>query len=353
MLKRNIFGTVLCSAVVGAAITTPFVTAAAPAPPAPNPQMKAVLNQLAALGPKPLPKLSPAEARKQPGPPDAVKALLRKRNNGQLPPPEPVARVENTTVPGPAGNIPVRVYTPSGTGPFPISVYYHGGGWVIASIEAYDSSCRALANQAKSVIVSVGYRQAPEHRFPAAHEDSYAALQYVSKNAAKFGGDPRRVAVIGESAGGNLATATCLMARDRGGKMPIHQLLVYPITDTRTNTPSYRENAKAKPLDRPLMQWFFRHTLSKPSDANNKYLAVLRNPNLRGLPPATIITAQIDPLRSEGKAYADRLKAAGIPVVYRNYNNVTHEFFGMGAVVDKAKEANAFAGTQLQKAFSR
>lgn len=166
--------------------------------------MKAVLRELARLNPVPLNKLTPTQARKRPGPPDAVKAVLQKQNKPTTS--EPVAKVENLTVPGPNGNaIPVRVYTPEGTGPFPVLVYFHGGGWVIASIQAYDSSCRALANAAQCVVVSVGYRQAPEYRFPAAHEDSYAATQYVMNNTAKFGGDPRRVAVGGESAGGNLA----------------------------------------------------------------------------------------------------------------------------------------------------
>lgn len=341
-----------CRVTAAAALLTLCGTALS-APPPPDPQMKAVLDQLAALGPKPIEKLSPTQARKQPGAADAVKALLKKRNNGVLPPPEPVAGVEDRRVPGPAGTIPVRVYTPEGSGPFPVLVYVHGGGWVIASIQAYDSSARALANAAKCVVVSVGYRYAPENPYPAAHEDVYAATQYVIKNAARFGGDPRRVAIGGESAGGNMASAVCLMARDRKGRMPVYQLLVYPVTDTRTNTPSYRQNAKAKPLNRAMMRWFFRHTLADPRDADSKYLAILRNRNLRGLPPATVVTAEIDPLRSEGKAYADRLRSAGVPVRYRNYDGVTHEFFGMGAVVNKAKNAVAFAAGGLQSAFNK
>ncbi|MBC7804733.1 MAG: alpha/beta hydrolase, partial [Akkermansiaceae bacterium] len=270
--------------------------------------MKAVLQSLAELKPKPIDKLSPAEARKQPGPPDAVKRTLKKQ--GKPLTPEPVAKVEDTNIPGATGEIPARVYTPSGDGPFPVIVYYHGGGWVIAGINAYDASCRALCNAAGAVVVSVGYRLAPETQFPGQHEDSYAALQHVMKNAATMGGDPKKVAVVGESAGGNLATAVCLMARDRKGMMPVHQVLVYPITDTRLNTPSYEINKNAKPLNKPMMAWFVKHTISKPADKNSPYLAVLRNPNVSGLPPATIITAEIDPLLSESKAYADKLKAA-------------------------------------------
>ena len=310
-------------------------TKAFAAPPPPDAQMKAVLDQLAALHPKPIEKLTPPQARMQPGAADAVKALLKKKNGGVLPPPEPVAKVEDRTVPGPAGTIPVRVYTPEGDGPFPVLVYVHGGGWVIASVQAYDSSARALANAARCVVVSVGYHLAPEHRFPDAHEEVYSATQYVMKNAAQFGGDPKRVAIAGESAGGNMATAVCLMARDRRGRMPVHQLLVYPVADTRMNTPSYIQNAKAKPLNKPMMGWFFRHTVRKPSDANSRYLAVLRNPNLRRLPPATIVAAEIDPLRSEGKAYADRLRAAGVPVRYRLYKGVAHEFFGLQSAYKK------------------
>ena len=230
-----------------------------------NAQMKAVLVELARLTPVPLYKMTPAQVRRQPGPADAVKAVLKKQ--GRSTSPEPVAKVENRTIPGPAGRIPVRVYTPSGNGPKPVLVYFHGGGWVIANIQAYDSSCRALANAADCVVVSVGYRQAPEHKFPAAHEDSYAATQYVLGHASEFGGDPARIAVGGESAGGNLAAAVCLMAKQRGGKMPIHQLNVYPIAGTDLTTPSYRENADAIPLSRPFMRWFFKHALATPSDA--------------------------------------------------------------------------------------
>lgn len=315
-----------------------------------DPQMKAVLIELAKLNPVPLYKMTPAQARKQPGPPDAVKAVLKKQ--GKPITPEPVAKVTNTTVPGPAGSIPVRVYTPNGTGPFPVLVYFHGGGWVIASIQAYDSSCRALANAANCVVVSVGYRQAPEHKFPAAHEDSYVATQYIMRNAERFGGDPKRVAVGGESAGGNLAGAVCLMAKQRKGLMPIYQMNVYPIANNNMNTASYRANANAIPLSRPFMAWFFKYALRSPADGASPLIA-LDKANLKGLPPATVITAQIDPLMSEGKMYADRLKAAGVPVRYRNYEGVAHEFFGMGAVVDKAKAANAFAAEGLTSAFSK
>jgi len=340
-------------AALSAALAVGFasVGAAKSASPKPDPQMKAVLDQLKALGGKPIEILSAAEARKQPGPPDAVKALLKKR--GQSIAPQPVAKVEDRMVPGQGGAIPARVYTPDGAGPFPVLVYIHGGGWVIANINAYDASCRALCNDAKCVVVSVGYRQAPEFKFPAAHEDCYVATQYIMRNADQFGGDPKRVAIAGESAGGNLATAVCLMAKARNGLMPIYQLLVYPITNYAFDTPSYRENANAKPLNRPMMMWFFSKYLRTPADGRSPLVSPLRAPSLAGLPPATVINAQIDPLRSEGKAYADRLRAQGVPVRYRLYPGVTHEFFGMRPVLDKAKAAERFAADGLTAAFNK
>lgn len=345
MIRRHWGRQAAVLALLGASIAPTL----AQKPPKPDPQMKAVLDTLASLGGKPIEKLSAAEARKQPGPPQAVKALLEKQ--GKPTTPEPVGSVKNMKIPGPAGQIPVVVYTPSGSGPFPVLVYFHGGGWVIASPQAYDSSARALANGAKCVVVSVDYRMAPEHKFPAAHEDSYAALQYVMNHTAAMGGDPKRVAVGGESAGGNLATATCLMARDRKGKMPIHQLLVYPITNYAFDTPSYKQNAKAKPLNRAMMMWFFQKYLRTPADGRNPYVSPLRA-DVKGLPPATVIAAEIDPLRSEGRAYYERLRRAGVPASYRIYQGVTHEFFGMKAVVTKAKLAEDVASYQLHDAFS-
>ena len=319
----------------------------------PDPQMKAVLDQLTALGPKPIEKLSPQEARKQPTPADAVKALLKKQ--GKSTAPEPVGKVQNTTIPGPAGPVPVRVYTPSGDGPFPVLVYIHGGGWVIATIDTYDSSARALCNAANCVVVSIEYRKAPEHKFPAAHEDCYAVTQYVMKNAATMNGDPKRVAIGGESAGGNMASAVCLMAHDRKGMMPIYQMLVYPVASGTLNWHSVQTYANAKPLNKPMLQWFFKHTLKAPSEAKNELLDLVkaRDGEVKTLPPATVITAQIDPLHDEGKAWADKLEKDGVKVAYKNFEGVTHEFFGMGAVVDKAKEAEMFAAEGLKSAFGQ
>ncbi len=318
---------------------------------APAPEMQKVLDQLAKLDPKPLETLSAVEARKQPSPADAMKNLALKSGDAS-PRPEPVGDVDDFKIPGADGKIKVRVYTPKGDGPFPVIVYYHGGGWVIADLDTYDASARALTNAVGAVVLSVHYRQAPEHKFPAAHEDAFAAYQWAQANLKKLKGQIGQVAVAGESAGGNLAAAVCLMAREKSATMPVHQLLVYPIADYSFETPSYRENENAKPLGKAAMQWFFAQA-TQSSDADNPHLSLLRAKSLEGLPPATVITAQIDPLRSEGKAYAEKLQAAGVPTSYRNYEGVTHEFFGMGAQVPQAREAVEFAAQSLRRAFAQ
>jgi acetyl esterase/lipase len=301
-----------------------------------------------ALHPKPIPQLSAAEARKQPTPADAVKALLEKQ--GKRTAPEPVGNITNRTVPGAGGPIPVRIYTPKGSGPFPVVVYYHGGGWVIANLDTYDASPRALTNLTNAVVVSAHYRQGPEHKFPAAHQDAFAAYRWVLANAKSLKGDPSKVAVAGESAGGNLAAAVAMMARDSGARLPAHQVLVYPIAGYDLNTPSYQENAEAKPLNKPMMQWFFEKYLRTPEDGKNPLIDLV-HANLQGLPSATVITAQIDPLRSEGAALADRLGSAGVEVDYKNYDGAAHEFFGMGAALDDAKAAQQQAADGLKKAM--
>lgn len=309
-----------------------------------NPQMAAVIKTLDGLGGKPIATLSASEARMQPSAADAVKALIRSR--GMMPVPEPVAAIRNASIPAPGGALAVRVYKPQGNGTMPGLVYFHGGGWVIAGINTYDSSARALANASKHIVVSVAYRQAPEHKFPAAAEDAFFATQWVMKNGKKWGIDTRDVSVGGESAGGNLAAVVTLMARDRHAAMPTHQLLVYPITNYAFDTPSYRQNAMAKPLNRAGMKWFFSQYLRTPADGSNPYVSPLRA-NLHGLPAATVITDQVDPLRSEGLAYAAKLRAAGVTVHSKDFSGVTHEFFGMGAVLDTAKEAVKFAANDL------
>ena len=323
--------------------------APAAAPPAADAQMQAVLDQLTKLGGKPIETLSPEEARKQPSPADAVRALLE--SQGKPTTPEAVAKVVDRTFPGPGGAVPIRVYIPAGQGPFPVVLYIHGGGWVIADLDTYDASPRAIANAAKAIVVSTHYRQAPEHKFPAAHEDTLAAYEWMLANAAKFGGDPKRIALVGESAGGNMAANIAIAARDKKLQAPLHQVLVYPVANNDMNAPSYVENANAKPLNKAMMEWFVKHTFASPDQTADPRIALAKRTDLAGVAPATIVLAQIDPLRSDGEALAAALRAAGVPVTVQRYDGVTHEFFGMGAAVDKAKAAQQMVGEQLRKSF--
>lgn len=316
-------------------------------PPEADADMQKVLNAHASLDPKPIEKLSPAEARQQPTPADAVKKVLTQM--GKSTAPEPGVSMKTMQVAVKGGSIPVHIFTPEGAGPFPVMLYFHGGGFVIADTKVYEASPRALAKMAKAIMVAVDYRRAPEHRFPTAAEDAYAAYLWTLDHARELNGDPTRVAVGGESAGGNLATVVALMARDRKVQLPLHQLLVYPVVDDDMHTESYKRNANAKPLNKAMMAWFFKHYKGDPK---NPYALPMKAASLAGLPPATIVAAEIDPLLTEGRRYADKLRKDGVPVDYRAYDGVTHEFFGMGAVVAKAKEAEQFAADALSAAFS-
>lgn len=320
-------------------------------PPAtPDPQMQAVLDELQQLYETPLEKLTPAEARQRPGPHAAVTMLLKKHGK----PTEPLAMkdVYNLEIAGQHGRIPLRIYLPDGVAkPLPVVVYWHGGGWVLGDLNTYDASCRALAKSASCLVISCDYRHAPEHPFPAATDDALTAYRWAIENAAKYGGDPRRIAVAGESAGGNLAAVTAMRARDEHLQLPVYQLLIYPVLDFNLESASYQEHAAAAPLNRDMMQWFWAQYLKDADQGDNLYASPLRAKRFDKLPPAMIITADIDPLRSEGEAYADKLRNAGVPVEYANYQGVTHEFFGMGAVIDKAREAVTRAADGLQRAF--
>lgn len=311
--------------------------------------MQKVLDALASLHGKPIETLTPDEARHQPTPADAVKKVLQEE--GKSATPLAVGSIKEISIPGPKGQLPLKVYTPEGSGPFPVIVYFHGGGFVIASTDVYDASVRALVRGARAVVVSVDYHRAPEYKFPSQPNEAYSAYKWVLDNVEQVNGDAKRVAVAGESAGGNLATVVSLMARDHGDPLPVHQLLIYPVVDNNMMNQSYRVNANAKPLNRDMMQWFFNQYVTQKTDANSEYALPNKARTLKGLPPTTLITAEIDPLMTEGKAFADRLKKEGVRVAYRNYEGVTHEFFGMDAVVAKAKEAQTFATTELRKAF--
>jgi acetyl esterase len=230
-------------------------------------------------------------------------------------------------------------------------VYFHGGGWVIGSLDTHDNSCRTLANSTGAIVVSIDYRLAPEHKFPAPLEDCYAAASWVVANAASLGGDAERVAIGGDSAGGNLTAAVALMARDKGGPRFTHQLLVYPVTDAACDTRSYVENAEGYFLTKVSMLWFWNHYLRERLDGENPYASPLRAEDLKGLPPATVLTAEYDPLRDEGEQYGARLKEAGVPTRITRYDGMIHGFFGMGDVLPQAKDAMREAAAALRQSF--
>jgi acetyl esterase len=318
-------------------------------------QMQNVLDQLLKFGAPPIEQSSPENARNLPTLKNAVEEMLAENTIARSltlvkPNPEPVGKISHILIPSAAGDILARVFTPSGDGPFPVLVYFHGGGWVIANLDVYEASCRALCNAAECIVVSVAYRQAPEYKYPAATDDAYTALKWVMANARQLDGDPSRVAVGGESAGGNLATVACLKIRDARERMPVAQLLVYPVTDNRMNTPSYQENANAKPLNAAMMPWFWHHYLEHQSQGSEPYASPIQA-DLSGLPPATVLTAEFDPLRDEGEAYARQLLDAGVPVFAKRYDGVTHEFFGLAGVVPTAKQAVDDAAKALKEAF--
>jgi acetyl esterase len=320
-------------------------------------QIQEILDQFAQLNPLPILHLSPENARNLPTLREAAQAALaqsmgKRLQNVANPAPEPVGSIQHILIPGRLGEMLARVYTPEGTGPYPVLVYFHGGGWVIANLDTYDASCRALCNGAGCVVVSVAYHQAPEYKFPAAVEDADEALQWVMANAAQINGDPARVAVGGESAGGNLAAVACLAAREQGGSMPVFQLLIYPVTNFGYDFPSYQENAHAQPLSSDMMPWFWKHYLRSGADGANPFASPLRATDLSGLPPALIITAEYDPLRDEGEAYGEKLRAAGVPVTISRYEGMVHEFFGLAGLVSKAKEAVEQAAHELKIAFA-
>jgi acetyl esterase len=306
-----------------------------------DPDMKALLDQMAAAKMPSFHQMTPQAAREQ---------MTRRTTGGD---PVPVARVEDRKVAGPHGEIPIRIYTPNGNGPFGVLVYFHGGGWVLGNIEMTDQPCRMITKEAGCVTVSVDYRLAPEHKFPAGPEDCYVVTKWVAENAAALGCDAKRIAVGGTSAGGTLATATALMARDRGGPGIAFQLLVYPATQRELDTPSHSQfaNDGYYVLSRADMEWFWGHYLASDADARNPYACPARAKTLSGLPPAMVMTAEYDPLRDEGEAFAARLREEGVATVLKRYDGVTHGFFGIPSLVEKSRRAIAEASAALRGAI--
>jgi len=302
-----------------------------------DPQAQAVLDNFASLNLPPLWTLPPEQVRQ-------ITAAMRPPIEG-----EAVARIDDRTVPGPGGEIPIRVYTPEGARPLPGLVYFHGGGWVIGSIEGHDITCRALTNASGCVVVSVEYRLAPEHPFPASVEDAYAATRWVSEHAAELGIDPTRLAVGGDSAGGNLAAVVAQLAREAGGPPLAFQLLVYPVTGNSFDTASYRDNADGYFLTRDWMRWFWQYYLPDESARADPRAAPLMAEDLSGLPPALVITAEFDPLRDEGEAYARALREAGVDVTVTRYDGMIHGFFTMSTALTRGREALEQAGTALRR----
>lgn len=318
----------------------------------PDAEMKELLLALAALGGKPIESLSPTDARLQPTMADAVNALLKKRGE-DTEPAKLAAGITTTeaTIPAQDGTqLTATLYTPPGPGPFPAVVYFHGGGWVIGSTQAYDAGARALAKGAEAVVISVDYRLAPENKFPAAWNDALATYKWVTTNIGRWRGDPRRLALAGESAGGNLAISTAISAVGAGLTRPKAVIAIYPITQTGATTESYVDSANAKPLNKAMLGWFFDKTLRSPVDKADPRLDLI-HAKLSLLPPVTIISAQIDPLRSDGAMLEEALKQANVKVMRKEYEGVTHEFFGAAAVVPAAKNAQSFAAEQLKDAF--
>jgi acetyl esterase len=310
-----------------------------------DPDAQKVCDLIVASGRPPIETLDPPEARQ---------AYLASRAVLQ-PDPEPVAEVTALAAAGPAGPIPLRLYRGqdcASSNLQPALIYLHGGGWVIGDLESHDQVCRALANAASCILVAIDYRLAPEHKFPAAAEDAIAALQWIATNAARLGIDASRLAVGGDSAGGNLATVATIDARDRGGPRMLLQFLVYPAADMSLDWPSAERHAQQLPLTRAAMNWFIAHYLRSPADKADWRASPLRAASLQGLPPAFIVTAGFDPLCDEGQAYAQALHAAGVPVVHELFAGQIHGFLSMGRIVADSRRLIEMAAAQLKRAFA-
>jgi acetyl esterase len=310
-----------------------------------HPQTQALLDLMIERGVPPTHTLSPTEAR----------AFYLERRGFTQPAPPPVARTRELRAEGPHGAIPLRLYRPLGsadTATLPVLVYYHGGGWVIGDLDTHDTLCRELANSAGCAVVAVDYRMGPEHRFPAAVDDCIAATHWVHAHASELRIDAARLAVGGDSAGGNLAAVVSIAARESGDLAIAFQLLIYPATDQHRNAPSHTSNGQGYLLTTETMNYFTGHYIADPALYNDWRASPLLHPDLAKLPPALVLTAGYDPLRDEGAAYAEALTAAGNRATYVCYERQIHGFITMGKVLDEANSAVALCAAELKRALA-
>jgi acetyl esterase len=308
-----------------------------------DPQVQAVLDKIRAAGNPEYWQMTPQQARD-----------WHNRKAGILDvKPEPVFKTSDRSIPGPAGGIPIRIFMPRPTAePLPVLVWLHGGGHVVGSLDSYDALCRQLSLQGDCLVVSVAYRLAPEHKFPAGVDDSFAALQWTAKHTAEIGGDPNRLAIGGDSAGGNLAAVCAILARDAGGPKLTMQLLVYPRTAPDEDFASHNEFAEGHLLTRKTILWFHQHYRASDADRQDFRYAPLICKDLLQLPPALIIVGECDPLRDDGIAYAERLQRDGNAVELTNYPGMVHPFFSMGGAVDAGRRAVTQAASAVRRAFA-
>ena len=313
-----------------------------------EPEMAVVIEKLVSLGGKPIETLSAKEARKQPTPTDAVKAVMEQHH---IKMPLALCDTIGKDIPVTGGKTHIRIYTPKAAkASFPVIVYYHGGGFVIADLDVYNGGAQGLCELTGAIVVSVEYPKGPEHKFPAAHAVAFDAYQWVLKNAESFNGNAAKIAVAGESAGGNLAANVSLMARDKKIMVPLYAVLVYPVANNDMNAESYTKYADAKPLNKAMMGWFVKNYLSSPAQSADTRISLVKA-NLKGFPPTLIIGAEIDPLQAEGKLLAEKLEAAKVETDYKLYTGVTHEFFGMALIIPQAKAAQELAASKLKAAL--
>jgi len=310
-----------------------------------HPQTQAMVDAVARMNLVPPDKLSVEQAREQ----------FRRSRIPFVAPPQAVGSAIDAAIPGPAGKLRIRAYRPLGSRPdepLPAMVYFHGGGWVFGDLDSHDPLCRELSNLARCAVVAVDYRLAPEHRFPAAVEDATFAIRHVARHAAELSIDGSRLAAGGDSAGGNLATVAALTLRDQGGPQLRLQVLIYPVTDFSMDAPSYGRIANGFTLTMERMRYFRESYLRGPADVSDWRASPLRAGDVSRLPPALLIAASHDPLVDEGKAYADRLRAAGVPVTYTCYEGMVHGFVSMAGAIDAGHTAIAEAAAALKRAFS-